>query len=154
MKARAEAVLTFKCLSRHPGETEDGSHSHHRLRKSAELQIPRGCARLSYLQPRRSRLLPGWGRDPQHPPTPFLALFRRRGDGLHFPRRGPQWPVLGLGLGHRPPGARKLPSLQRGKKKVVEERECSGAETEKRGTVVEADVRGRMRTVSEGGDQV
>ena len=108
----AEAVLTIKCLSRHPSEPPDKFHSHHWLRKSAALQIPRGCVGLSYLQPKRSRLLPGWGQDQQRPPTPSLALLRRRGDGLHFPRRGPQWPVHGLGLGHRPPGARKLPSLQ------------------------------------------
>ena len=101
----------------HSGVPENRSHSHHRPRKSATLQTPRGCAALSYLQPQEWPLLRGCGQDQQRPPTPSPALLRRRGDGLHFLRRGPQWLVLGLGLDHRPPGARKLPSLQRGKKK-------------------------------------
>ena len=99
-------------------------------------QIPRGCARPNYLQPQGSRLLWGWGQDPQRPLTPSLAPLRRREDGVHFPKRGPQWPVLGLGLGHRPPGARKLPSLQRKgeKKNKWKESERSGCRGGERGS--------------------
>lgn len=96
------------------------------------LQVPRGCAWLNYLQPQGSRLLWGWGQVQQRPLSPFLALLRRRGDGFHFLTKGPQWPVLGLGLGHRPPGARKLPSLQKKgeKKKKKSGRSVSSAGAE------------------------
>lgn len=149
MRARAEAALPGKRLGGHAGESEDGSHSHHWPRKAAGLQVPRGCAGRSYLQPQRSPLLRGWGQDLQRPPTPSLALLRRRGDGLHFPRRGPRWPVLGLGLGHRPPGARRLPSLQKEKKKEWKERERRGAEAGERGGGGSPS-EGRTRKVSAG----
>lgn len=126
--------------SRHPGETEGRSPAHHTLQRSAGLQLPRGCARLSYLQPQGSRLLWGWGQVPQRPPSPSLVLPRRREDGFHFLKKGPRWPVLGLGLGPRPPGARKLPSLQRKgegkKKKKMSGRSVSaaGVQAENRGS--------------------
>lgn len=114
--AGAQAARTGQSLSRRPGEAEGGGHSHRRLRKSAGLRVLRGCAGLSYL-PQRPWRLRDWGRGQRRPETPSLALLRLRGGGIHFLRRGPQWPVLGLGLCHRPPGARKLPSLK-GKKRA------------------------------------
>lgn len=47
VRAKEEAVLTSKCLSSPPGETEVGSHPHPWLRKSTVLQIPRGCGTCS-----------------------------------------------------------------------------------------------------------
>jgi hypothetical protein len=86
------------------------AHRWPRPRASAALRLPPGHALR--LQPRGSRLLRLRRR---RPPSPCLSLLPRRGEGPHFLRTGP---VLGHGLGHRPPGARKVPSLQRKKKEV------------------------------------
>lgn len=77
-----------------------------------------------YLQLLRSRLLPGWGPTPQRPPPLSLVLRRPRGAGLHFLRRGPRPPVPGLGRGHRPPGAKELPCLQRRRNEKEANGEC------------------------------
>lgn len=92
-----------------------GGRAHRTPRGSAGLRVPRGRSGPSPPPPPGSPLLPGGGQDPR---PPCLALLRRRGGRFHSPKKGPpRWPVPGLGLGRRPPGARRLPSLQGGGRK-------------------------------------
>lgn len=87
------------------------SHPHRGAPGAAGLRLQPSAAR----DPQGPELLLPRGRGPKppRPQTLWLALLQRHQEGLHFLRGALRWPVLGLGLGQRPPGARERPSLQR-----------------------------------------